>query len=127
MSFFADTAILLSPKSPAVEGKENIRKVWHRMLMLPGPGLSFSAATVEVARSGDLAWEQGTYEFTTKDKNAKAPTEKGTYVTVWKKQPSGAWTVVGPGQPDGTPVRSFFERQACTGHRRRTVQFVRIT
>ena len=22
-----------------------------------------------------------------------------------------------PGQPDGTPVRSFLERQVCTGHR----------
>ena len=46
------------------------------MLALTGPGLSFSAARVEVARSGDLAWEQGTYEFSTKDKNAKTTTEK---------------------------------------------------
>jgi uncharacterized protein (TIGR02246 family) len=92
--FFADTAILMAPKSPAVEGKENIRKVWQQMLALPGPGLSFSAARVEVARSGDLAWEQGTYEFTTRDENAKTTTEKGTYVTIWKKQPDGAWKVV---------------------------------
>lgn len=26
--------------------------MWYRMLELPGPGLSFSAARVEVARSG---------------------------------------------------------------------------
>ena len=95
LSFFADDDNLLSPKSPAVQGKENIRKVWQRMLALPGPGLSFSAARVEVARSGDLAREQGNYEFTMKDINAKTTTEKGTYVTVWKKQPNGAWRVVG--------------------------------
>ena len=95
LTFFADNAILLSPKSPGVEGKENIRKVWQQMLALPGPGLSFSATRVEVARSGDLAWEEGTYEFGTNNKNGDATTEKGTYVTVWKKQPDGAWRVVG--------------------------------
>jgi ketosteroid isomerase-like protein len=55
LTFFADKAILLSPKHPAVEGKENIRKVWRQMLTLPWPGLSFSPMGIEVARSGDLA------------------------------------------------------------------------
>jgi uncharacterized protein (TIGR02246 family) len=95
LTFFADNAIMLSPNSPAVQGKENIRKGWQQMLALPGTGLSFSAARVEVARSGDLAWEYGTYEFATSDKTGKTATEKGTYVTVWKKQPDGAWKVVG--------------------------------
>ena len=40
------------------------------------PGLSFTAARVEVARSGDLAL-QGTYEFATTDKMGKTTTEKG--------------------------------------------------
>jgi uncharacterized protein (TIGR02246 family) len=95
VSFFADSATMMAPKSPAVEGKENIRKVWQQMLALPGPGLSFSAERVEVACSGDLAWEQGAYEFITKDNDGKTATEKGTYVTVWKKQPDGIWRVVG--------------------------------
>jgi uncharacterized protein (TIGR02246 family) len=94
ISFFADNAILLSPKSPAVEGKENIRKVWQQMLAVPGPGLSFSAARVEVARSADLAWEHGTYEFATLDEKGATTIERGTYVTVWKKQPGG-WRVAG--------------------------------
>ena len=64
------------------------------MLALPGPGLSFSAARVDVARSGDLASEQGAYEFGTSDKKGKTTIERGTYVTVWKKQPDGAWKVV---------------------------------
>ena len=95
LTFFADNAILMSPKSRAVESKENIRKVWQQMLALPGPGLSFSPARVEVARSGDLAWEYGTYEFATGDKRGKTTIERGTYVTVWKKQLDGTWNVVG--------------------------------
>jgi ketosteroid isomerase-like protein len=79
-----------------VQGKENIRKGWQQMLLvaLPGPGLGFSAAEVEVARSGDLAWEHGTYAFATTDKKGKTTTEKGKCVTGWKKQPDGAWKVV---------------------------------
>ena len=65
------------------------------MLTLPGPGLSFTAVRVEVARSGALAWEHGTYEFATSDKEGTTTIERGTYVTVWKKQPDGAWKVVG--------------------------------
>jgi hypothetical protein len=38
LTFFTDNAIMLSPRSPAVQGKENIRKVWQQMLALPGPG-----------------------------------------------------------------------------------------
>jgi uncharacterized protein (TIGR02246 family) len=95
LSFFADAAILMAPKSPAVEGKMNVRKVWQQMLALPGPGLSFSAERVEVALSGDLAWERGTYTFTAMDKHSKTETENGTYVTIWKKQPDGTWKVVG--------------------------------
>jgi len=35
------------------------------------------------------------YQFATRDKKGKTITEKGTYVTVWKKQPDGTWKVVG--------------------------------
>jgi len=72
ITFFAEDAIMLSPKSPAVQGKENIRKGWQQMLALPGPGLSFSSVRVEVALSGDLAWEYGTYKFATNDKRGEA-------------------------------------------------------
>jgi uncharacterized protein (TIGR02246 family) len=95
LAFFADDAVMLAPKSPAVLGKQNIRKVWQRMLALPGRGLSFTPARVEVARSGDLAWEQGTYEFGTTDELGVTTIERGTYVTVWKKQLDGTWKVVG--------------------------------
>jgi uncharacterized protein (TIGR02246 family) len=40
LTFFADDGILLAPKSPAVLGKENIRKLWRQMLAIPGPGAS---------------------------------------------------------------------------------------
>lgn len=91
VSFFTEDAIVMSPHSPMVKGKENIRKGWEQMLAQPGPGLSFTMSGVEVARSGDLAYEYGTYSFATKDKKGKTTEEKGKYVVVWKKQADGSW------------------------------------
>ena len=90
---FADDGIAMYPKMPALRGKDDIRKGWQQMLAAPGPGLSFATSGVEVARSGDIAWEHGTYEFATADAKGKVSTEKGKYVTVWKKQPDGSWKV----------------------------------
>ncbi len=94
MSFFADDAIVLSPKVPLVQGKDNIRKGFEQMLLVPGPGLNFTTSGVEVARSDDLGWEYGRYEFATTDKKGKTTTDKGKYLTVWNKQPDGSWKAV---------------------------------
>jgi uncharacterized protein (TIGR02246 family) len=94
VSFYADDAIQLTDKGPALQGKENIRKSWQDMLALPGPGLTFAATDVQVANAADLAWEYGTYDFATADKDGKVTDVKGKYVVVWKKQFDGSWKVV---------------------------------
>jgi uncharacterized protein (TIGR02246 family) len=91
VSFYADDALQLPEKAPAAKGKENIRKNWAPLLAAPGPGLSFQTTAVEVARSGELAYETGTYDYLTTDKKGKTNDEKGKYVVIWKKQSDGSW------------------------------------
>jgi uncharacterized protein (TIGR02246 family) len=91
MSFYADDALQFPEKAPAAKGKESIRKNWAQLLAAPGLGLSFQTTTVEIARSGELAYETGTYDFVTTDKKGKSSDEKGKYVVVWKKQNDGTW------------------------------------
>jgi uncharacterized protein (TIGR02246 family) len=88
---YTDDAVEMSPKAPAVQGKDAIRKGLVQMFALPGPGLSFQTASVEVARSGDIAYETGSYDFITTDKKGKTNHEKGKYVVIWKKQGDGTW------------------------------------
>ena len=90
---FADDGIAMYPKMPILQGKEAIHKGWQQMLAAPGPGLTFAPTGVEVARSGDIAWEHGKYEYATADKKGIVSIEKGKYVTVWKKQPDNSWKV----------------------------------
>jgi uncharacterized protein (TIGR02246 family) len=93
VSFYADDAVQFPDKAPAAKGKENIRKNWAPMLAAPGAGLSWQTGSVEVTRSGELAYETGTYSFFTTDKKGKTNDEKGKYVVVWKKQSDGSWKV----------------------------------
>ncbi|MGH9683976.1 MAG: YybH family protein [Candidatus Acidiferrales bacterium] len=91
VSFYADDAMEFADKGPLVSGKDNLRQGWQKMLALPGPGLSFTTTAVEVARSGDMAYEYGAYDFATAGKRSKVTHQKGKYVVVWKKQADGSW------------------------------------
>jgi uncharacterized protein (TIGR02246 family) len=93
VSFYAQDAVILPDKAPAVRGQENFRKNWAPLLALPGPGLSWQTGALEVARSGELAYETGTYNFITTDKKGKSTDNKGKYLVIWKKQSDGTWKV----------------------------------
>ena len=91
VSYYADDAVFFVDKGALVKGKNSIRMAWKDFLAPSAPVLSFTTTFVEVARSGDIAYEYGTVEFTTMDKKGKPRVEKGKYVTVWKKQSNGSW------------------------------------
>lgn len=90
-SYYADDAVYFVDKGAIVKGKDSIRLVWKEVLAPTAPAVSFATTFVEVARSGDIAYEYGTVDFTTTDKKGKTSVEKAKYVTVWKKQPNGTW------------------------------------
>jgi uncharacterized protein (TIGR02246 family) len=93
MSYYVDDAVMFTPGVPAVVGKDNIRKVVEQMLAAPTLQMTFSDQTVEVARSGDLAVDRGSYQSTVTDKKGKATTSGGKFVLVWKKQADGSWKI----------------------------------
>ncbi|MGA8073024.1 MAG: DUF4440 domain-containing protein [Candidatus Acidiferrales bacterium] len=94
ISYYADEGLLLEPNAPVVTGKEAFRKSWTAMVTGPQyVSLTFASTKVTVAQAGDMAWDIGTYELTTKDKDGKASKEAGKYVEVWQKQVDGSWKV----------------------------------
>jgi uncharacterized protein (TIGR02246 family) len=93
VSFYAADALILPEKAPALRGNENIRKDWAPLLALPGAGLSWQTSALQVARSGELAYETGAYNFVTTDKKGKSTDYKGKYLVIWKKQSDGTWKV----------------------------------
>ena len=94
VSFFADDASLLPPNTAAMTKREAIREWASELMANPGFALSWQATKVEVSRSGELGYSLGTYEFTIHDAEGESVTDRGKYVTVWKKRPESTWKVV---------------------------------
>jgi len=95
VAHYADNAVLMNPGMPAASGKDAIRKVFVPMVADPALSLQFTASMVEVAKSGDLGWTQGSYTMTMTDPNSKAVVhDHGSYVTTWAKQTGGDWKAV---------------------------------
>jgi ketosteroid isomerase-like protein len=94
VSYYADDAIVLPPNAPAATTKEAIRGIWKELITSPGYAGGWKATKVEVARSGDIAYVSGTYEFTMSDASGKPIKDRGKYVEVWKKQADGTWKTV---------------------------------
>jgi uncharacterized protein (TIGR02246 family) len=92
MSYYADDAVFLSSGAPAAVGKDNIRKNIQRLLAAPVQ-ISITVASVEVARSGDLAMDRGTVDATMTDKKGKSSTSISVYVLVWEKMADGSWKI----------------------------------
>jgi uncharacterized protein (TIGR02246 family) len=90
-SFYADDATVLLEAAPDLKGIAAIRETLSGRMQDPNFALSFETTAVEVARSGDLAYELGTYSLTLSDPKTKKPvTQKGNGVVIWKKA-GGRW------------------------------------
>lgn len=94
ISYYSDDAVVMPPNIPTLSGKEPIRTLWKSMLDSPDFAGGWKATKVEVARSGDLAYVSGNYEFNEKDDGGKPITDKGKYLEIWKKQADGSWKCV---------------------------------
>lgn len=94
VSYYTADAVVMPPNIPALTTKEAIRGLWQSMLGSAGFAGGWKATRVEVARSSDLAYVTGSYEFTERDAGGGPMTDKGKFLEVWKKQTDGSWKCV---------------------------------
>jgi len=94
-SFYANDGSLLVSNAPALNGIENIKNGFKDMIADPNFSLTFTSDRADVAKSGELGYSQGAYTLVLTDPKTKKPfTDKGKYVTVWKKQADGSWKAI---------------------------------
>jgi len=93
--YYAPDASLYIPGAPAMHGKAAIADGLKTAMSDPNFSLSFKTAQVHVAKSGDLACSEGTYEETGSiPVSKKKVEEKGNYVTCYSKQADGTWKAI---------------------------------
>jgi uncharacterized protein (TIGR02246 family) len=92
---FTDDGNLIVPNSPMMAGKEAIGKGMKDALADPNWSLALQPVQVEVSTGGDLGYARGSYVLTATDPASnKAATEKGRFVTIFRKEADGSWKAV---------------------------------
>ena len=105
VSFWADDARVIQSGQPTVQGKAAIRAMVGSVFGVPGFHITWSPDSAVVSAGGDLAYTFGTNAVTMPDVKGKPFTERGRYVTVWRKGTDGRWRCVmdftnaGPAEP----------------------------
>jgi len=116
MFYYTDDATIFVPNEPMATGKPSIRVEWTKLVSSAAFALSFAPSRVDVSKSGDMAYEYGTYSMTVNDPEGKPVNDRGKYVVVWKKQSDGNWKAVADimnsdlpltasAQPSSTPAQ----------------------
>jgi ketosteroid isomerase-like protein len=92
VSHFSDDAIVIDKGAPPVKGREEAKNLYKDAVADPASSLKFSPSRIEVAKSGEIAYVLGSYTAVSTIPNTKKTTEdRGTYVSIYKKQPDGSW------------------------------------
>jgi ketosteroid isomerase-like protein len=94
VAFCDEQGSLLWPNAPRATGKSAIAKATADAFAIPGFDLEWRPDQIAVARSGELGYTSGTYTWSYKDSSGKPVSDKGKYLTVWKKQADGSWKVL---------------------------------
>lgn len=93
VSFYAEDGAMFAPNAPMSVGKAAIRTSWTGIMALPGLAITWAPVKVEVAKSGDLAYDHGAYDMSFTDPSGKPVKDRGKYLVVWKKQSDNSWKV----------------------------------
>jgi uncharacterized protein (TIGR02246 family) len=95
VAHYAADAVLMGSGMPASVGTDAIRKTLKEMVDDPALSLKFQPSKVEVGKSGDIAYTQGSYTMTmTSPASKQVIHDHGSYVTTYRKDASGVWKAV---------------------------------
>jgi uncharacterized protein (TIGR02246 family) len=91
VNVFAKDAVIIAPSSPDIVGLDAIRKMYTDLMKQASMTVHFS--TEEVAVTGDMAFEHGTYTLRIVDKATGRLLQdaKNKHVHIFKRQPDGTW------------------------------------
>jgi ketosteroid isomerase-like protein len=90
-AWFAEDGAMIQEGAGEIRGRDAIRSA-VAYLDQPGPSLTWAPTRADIAASGDLGWTTGTWEV--RSSPDAAPSGRGLYVSIWRKQPDGSWKVV---------------------------------
>jgi uncharacterized protein (TIGR02246 family) len=93
MSFYTPDAVGFDDGGPMETNQTQFRDGMQKLVDAKDTTIAWKTTKVEVAKSGDMAYEYGAYHLDTKQKNGTVETQHGKYLLIWKKQADDNWKV----------------------------------
>ncbi len=90
--FYAEDAVSHPPGEQPNRGRNTIREYYAGMSELELRQIEANITQVDVAASGDLAYELGEFVFVAEGRQGRTD-DRGPYLNVWKKR-NGQWQIV---------------------------------
>jgi|SRR5687767_13148429 len=81
---YTTDAVFMAPNAPAARGQAAVRASWAEALKLGNPSLKLTPTRIDVAASGDLANDVGTYVFSFTTPQGPV-TDRGKYMVQFRK------------------------------------------
>jgi len=94
LSYVAEESVMLSPNKMPIVGKDKINALFQSNDS--DKEFTWEPLYADVAKSGELGYTYGTFQIFT-----AGTIQKGTYVSIWKKDFKGAWKFVLDSGNDG--------------------------
>ncbi|MBI1344571.1 MAG: DUF4440 domain-containing protein [Terrimonas sp.] len=86
---YTEDATILPPNEAPVTGRANIRQYWEGAIA--AGAFDVAVATLSTGSNGDLGYEVGRFQMSTKDSSGKVMTERGKYIELLKRDKDGKW------------------------------------
>jgi ketosteroid isomerase-like protein len=102
LEYVADSGVMLRDKSYPLEGRKAIADIFAGRSDTSFI-LTWEPVYEKIASGGDLGY---TYGYFTSRIKATGEEGRGTYLTIWQKQPDGRWKFVMDTGTDGLPDKS---------------------
>lgn len=91
-SFYADDAVFMQAGQPLARGASAIRDVFAGFMGANKVQLSFTPD--RIVQSCDVAYEYGSYTMQITPAGGTAMTDRGNFMTVWRRTANGDWKMV---------------------------------
>jgi len=91
IDFWAEDAVMMPPGMAPIRGKAAIRAYVESAAKMPGFQIRWEPESVSMSQAGDLAYMIERNVTTIDDAEGRPITSHGNVVTVWRREPDGAW------------------------------------
>ena len=106
VSYWTEDARVVLPGQPVLVGTVAIRQMIEGTRAIPGFQISWAPDSAVVSPSADFGYTYGTNSITAPDAAGVLRTMEGRYITVWRREPGGAWRCVFDISNEGPPSTS---------------------